>query len=323
MRSKLRGLLLIIIISGIYSTVYGQDITWKYLTKAPYSFRNLKAVSCNGNVYAMGGYCRETVAVFESIHLEFSTHEDVWKVQKDLPTGRSNLALASSNGKIFAVGGDRFHTVNEMYDPLLRIWQSLAPMPTPRQHINSDVMDGKIYVIGGLINNNGRRMATDKNEMYNIMTNTWEEKAPLPSPRQGCAAVSAGKKIYIIGGTITEGDDWIYVPDVSIYDPETDSWTEGADLPEPLLEPGSAVIDGKIYIIGGQGTPVDNRRNVSNRVYMYDPGSDSWTRLNDLPVEIQFAGVTSIHNKIYIVCGCDSGFNPLSHLIEGTVSIKD
>ncbi|MFC1493084.1 kelch repeat-containing protein [candidate division KSB1 bacterium] len=323
MKFMIKYIFITFIFTGTLSPLSAQNISWKFLAKAPYSFRNLKAVSCNGNIYAMGGYCSGTEAVFERINLEFSIHENVWKAHRDIPTGRSNLALTSFNGKIFAIGGDRFHTVNEMYDPMLGVWQNLAPMPTPRQHINCEAVDGKIYVIGGLGSRDGSIKATDKNEMFDIMTNTWEEKAPLPSPRQGCATASSGKKIYIIGGTKTEGDNWQYMSSLFIYDTEKDTWTDGADLPEPLVEPGTAVVEGNIYVIGGQGAPVDNQINVSNRVYKYDPVTDRWTRLNDLPIGIQFAGVTSIGNKIYIVGGCDNGFNAFSHLIEGTLPVKN
>jgi N-acetylneuraminic acid mutarotase len=38
---------------------------------------------------------------------------------------------------------------NEVYDPRLDSWTTVAPMPTPRHGIGAVAIDGRIYVPGG------------------------------------------------------------------------------------------------------------------------------------------------------------------------------
>jgi hypothetical protein len=63
------------------------------------------------------------------------------------------------------------------------------------------------------------------------------------------------------------------------------TWSEGQRAPTPKMEAASAVIDGKLYVIGGfagttYGAPVEPMVSV------YDPVSDRWTRAADLPLEV-------------------------------------
>ena len=81
-------------------------------------------------------------------------------------------------------------------------------------------------------------------------TDTWTEKADMPTPRYGLCARAAGGKIYAIGGV----DD---VPEivavVEEYNPATDTWTQKANTPTPRRFMSSAVVNGKIYAVGGFG----------------------------------------------------------------------
>jgi len=51
----------------------------------------------------------------------------------------------------------------------------------------------------------------------------------------------------------------------SFHESEGGTWTQKADMPTGRKSPGSAVIDGKIYTIGGGGPP------IVSTVYEYDP----------------------------------------------------
>ena len=72
----------------------------------------------------------------------------------------------------------------------------------------------------------------------------------MPTPRMGIHANAVDDRIYVIGGDqIIAGS----VPSglVEVYDPSTDTWTRKADMPTARGFFGTAVVDGKIYAIGG------------------------------------------------------------------------
>ena len=39
---------------------------------------------------------------------------------------------------------------------------------------------------------------------------------------------------------------------VEMYDPETDTWEQRADMPTPRSAVSTSVVDGKIFVIGGE-----------------------------------------------------------------------
>jgi hypothetical protein len=55
---------------------------------------------------------------------------------------------------------------------------------------------------------------------------------------------------------------------------EAGTWTQKADMPTARFVSGSAVVDGKIYIIGGESS-LDRIAVVEE----YDPAADTWTTI--------------------------------------------
>jgi N-acetylneuraminic acid mutarotase len=54
----------------------------------------------------------------------------------------------------------------------------------------------------------------------------------MPRGLNHIGAVGLGGKVFCIGGFIEQSQT--AAPDVSVYDPRTDSWQKLAPLPEPL-----------------------------------------------------------------------------------------
>jgi hypothetical protein len=90
----------------------------------------------------------------------------------------------------------------------------------------------------------------------------------MPAPRLLAATNVVEGKIYVIGGYTTENS--VSTNNLTqVYDPQTDLWTIKASAPLPIAGSASAVIDNKIYILGG--------KSASQGVMeVYDPANDSW-----------------------------------------------
>jgi len=93
------------------------------------------------------------------------------------------------------------------------------------------------------------------------------------------------------------------------YDPVSDTYTSKADVPTPRTWATCALVNGKIYLIGGYsyGSPT----GATNVNEAYDPSSDSWTTLTPMPVSKY--GVTRenpvINGTIFVTHGMDGGFH--------------
>ncbi|HPM78644.1 MAG TPA: kelch repeat-containing protein, partial [bacterium] len=88
-------------------------------------------------------------------------------------------------------------------------------------------------------------------------------------------------KIYIWGGMSAFGT---YYNDTQIYNPATNSWSYGANMPAPKSNFGYAIVDGIAYAVAGYYD-----ETVLTSVYAYDIHANSWTTVADYPE--QLAGV--------------------------------
>ena len=60
---------------------------------------------------------------------------------------------------------------------------------------------------------------------------------------------------------------------MACFDPGANSWSLVAPLPAGHGEPGVAVMDGRIYILGGRS---HDRGNRMKYVHAYNPDADEW-----------------------------------------------
>ena len=239
--------------------------------------------------------------------------EDSWTTLKPVPTIRSRLGVAVVNGKIYAIGGRNdggYLSTNEEYDPATNTWTTKTPMPTPRSDFGIAVVNNKIYCIGGIIDydwsGHGKGILCTFNEVYDPLTDTWENKTSMPTKRQRPEANVVNGKIYLIGGFQYQDLPPPYTTirlDVNeVYDPETDSWTTKTPIPTTSSNPASATINNKIYVIGGFQSDLNQ---------IYDPESDTWSQGVPIPTAVGLAGAGATTGlfapkRIYVIGGYPS-----------------
>ncbi len=129
---------------------------------------------------------------------------------------------------------------------------------------------------------------------------TWEEAAPMEVSRMGHSAVAYDNKIYVFGGMTFHRQN-VLISSVEIYDPETDEWTAGENLPSALYQ-ASAVVSGRlIYIIGG--TTLGGEPNVE--ITVFDPRDDHhpYSRVGRLPTPRWAVGTVAVGRRILVLGG--------------------
>jgi len=237
-----------------------------------------------------------------------------WTALEPMPTARSGLGVAVVGGKIYAIGGqngDGVLNVTEEYDPVTNQWTSKTSMPTSRSDFGIAVFQNKIYVIGGTIGSGlaeGESLLTGVTEVYDPITDTWETRTSMPTPRQGLEANVVSDKIYLIGGVRYAGGFVnVEFDENDVYDPVTDSWTTKAPLPNAVWGYSSAVVDNKIYLIGGGNKTLDGIFPVTlNQIYT--PATNTWNLAEDVPKGLwhAVAGATTdvlAPKRIYVLGG--------------------
>ena len=231
-----------------------------------------------------------------------------WVTKAPMPTARFAFGAAAVNGIIYAIGGivvlpngaETTTNVNEAYDPASNSWVEKAPMPSPNwlDSFGIAVYPNKIYCIGGPANN-----------VYDPATDSWQSKTPMPTPRHFLDANVVEGKIYLMGGRTDISSGSYSLSAVNeVYDPETDSWTKKAPVPQAVASYASVVVDNKIYVISG---------SVTDLVQVYDPKTDKWSTAAPIPIAVENAAAgaitnTATPNAIYVVGGSTANNPSLS-----------
>src|SRR5436190_10611905 len=165
-------------------------------------------------------------------------------------------------------------------------WEMRTPMPVYRQELATGALNGKLYVMGGY-DLTGSSTATV--EVYNPTTDTWTFAHDLPYAVNHNAAAVAGGKLYSFGAGAGE---------TFVYDPNSDSWSARASSHYVhRFTAAVGVIDDKIYVAGGAGTPSQRELEV------YDPVANTWTIKAPMSVHRNHTAGGVIDGKFYVVGG--------------------
>jgi len=159
--------------------------------------------------------------------------------------------------------------------------------------------------------------ATEAVWAYNPQTDQWTNRAPLPTGRHylGQCAVPLNGLIYLVGGT-GAGNPGPLVGEVAVYNPDTDTWTNGAPMPTGRGNLAACAVDGIIYAIGGA---LDKSRR-SAAVEAYDPSTDQWVTKAPMPQARWFVTASAVGSNVYVFHGNDVFiYTPQTdHWITGT-----
>jgi hypothetical protein len=121
--------------------------------------------------------------------------------------------------------------------------------------------------------------------------------------------VELGGKIYYVGGSegSTSGPMGPTSSTVFVYDPATDSFSEGTPMPAGRERggAGTATYNGKIYIAGGQHDPPDGVYNPRAKPWfdVYDPATKTWTQLPNMPRARDHFHAQVVDGKFYAIGG--------------------
>jgi N-acetylneuraminic acid mutarotase len=233
----------------------------------------------------------------------------VWRTATPAPTKRTEVAAGTLSDKIYVVGGFAQPGLGnvmqlaitpalEVYDSSTDRWTSKAPMPVGLHHVGLGVTGGRLYVIGGYKQSGfsvWKPVATVY--AYDPGTDSWAERAPMPTERGALAVTVLDGKLYAIGGS----DGKANRAAVEVYDPARNLWASRPPLPTPRDHLAAATAAGKVYAIGGRVNG-DYGRNLSV-VEVYDPMADRWARVADLPTRRSGITASEVGGRIYVFGG--------------------
>ena len=113
-------------------------------------------------------------------------------------------------------------------------------------------------------------------------------------PRVSGAAVQprvgvGGRFLYVMGGRKYSIES---MQSVEIYDTLTNTWAAGTPMPTKLDSAAIAMLDGKIFVVGGRKEPT-----------VFDPQTSTWTAVAPMAQARHFLSAAAVGGKLYAIGG--------------------
>ena len=251
---------------------------WVKGSPMPTQRSELASALLDGKIYVAGG---THVAGLTYARMEvYNPLTNSWSTAAPLPMGRHHFGMAALDGKIYVAGGlpDWFRLTDTcfVYDPQTDSWTQIASLPYRLATHSMAALNGNLYVVGG--NDTPVGGGAMPMFVYASESDSWSQSdALLPTGREHLAVVAAEGKLFVIGGRYNQDHN---VPTLEIYDPQTDSWTRGPDMPTPASGLTAAYMDGRIHVTGGEDLIAST---VINQHQVLDLATMTWEQLPDLP----------------------------------------
>jgi N-acetylneuraminic acid mutarotase len=188
--------------------------------------------------------------------------------------------------------------------------QSVSTLPIGRSNMAVVCFHDQIYCLGG---NNGEG-ASDEGWLYDPYTDKYADLPPMPHKRYAAAAAVCGQRLLVCGG-LDENDKPL--ASVDAFDLQKHTWSEAEPMPSPRARFGLAVLNGQMYVAGGdgpqgrsgdgpQGRSGDGPQGRSADVFIYDVATRRWQAGPPLPRALDRLSLAPLGGSLYAMGGQDA-----------------
>ncbi|KAF4992806.1 hypothetical protein FGRMN_6908 [Fusarium graminum] len=315
--------------TGAFASVVPQGAnTWKTLQSIPIAPRqeHSAVVLSKDTLAILGGIVpsddeigAETTAIVQF----YNTRTNQWRrFATEAPIKTNHPNVAAVNGKMYLLGGLstldngawRAFPSSWVYNPDLDEWTELDPLPEGEERGSAAVgVHGSIiYMAGGLsileLTPGGGQGTVDVVSAFDTKTSKWldlpEAARKLPEGRDHAGVSVVKNKLYVLGGRIRgqrNVKDTVFILDLD--DLEAGWTTSEAKMPTPRGGVLSATVGSTVYIMGGEGNPVNGTKGVYNQVEAFDTETETWEKLGAMKVPRHGGAAVAIKGGIYVPGG--------------------
>jgi len=164
-------------------------------------------------------------------------------------------------------------------------WTQKQDYPNPDAYSSGFAIGAYGYYCGG--------NSLAENWRYDPVSNTWSQRAKMPTNLYSTPCISWNGKVYFTSNT----DKTMWE-----YDPENDAWARKAIFPGAAGAPNMMqgfLINNQYILAGG----INTSNAAVAEVWSYDLLNDKWTRKNDMPYAMAYAAAFSLNGKGYMCTG--------------------
>jgi N-acetylneuraminic acid mutarotase len=234
-----------------------------------------------------------------------------WTRLADLPSGVAKFGVAALGGKLYVVGGyDTRHTVM-VYDIASNSWSSGPPLPRGTDNVAAlatDTPSARLYALGG--------EAGTAVQVFDPATQAWNAGPALGGVRFASAAAVLGQRLHLVGGWNANNSASASLATQTVFDIATQAWAAAAPLATARNAAAAAVIDDRLYVVGGRapGIRASDQSSLGS-MEIYNPGTDQWSAGAALPTARGSLAVVALGGRLYALGG-ESAPGTVSNAVE-------
>ena len=195
------------------------------------------------------------------------------------------------------VANDRLNAKSEevVFSAVARFAEAKAPAEAELLGLLRNVrfpLMSKDYLLGTVRNSPMLQSTAGAHLLFEMMV---PNDGPAQQPRKGVG----GRFLYVLGGSPTDGST-VPLSTVEFYDTQADTWTTGTPLPSPRCNYASAVLGGKIYVLGGSDG------HVIKTAWAFDPCTGVWAEVAPMAKPRRGFAAAVADGKLYVIGGIGS-----------------
>jgi N-acetylneuraminic acid mutarotase len=225
-------------------------------------------------------------------------------------TNRHECSFVELAGQFYLIGGRRINPV-DIYNPATNAWTQSKPTPVEIHHFQALAYQDRILIVGAMT---GRSFPKEPPlpvmMAYKPSNDTWSEVCSIPADRLrgGAGAVIYKDTLYLVCG-IQMGHWGGHVAWTDALDLKTMKWRRLPDAPRARDHFQTAILDGKLYAVGGRRSSAETKQTfhlVVPEVDVFDLATETWTALpaeSNLPNPRAGTSTVAADGKILVIGG--------------------
>ena len=294
------------------------EVNWERLPDMPVAKWEPASLVMDNKLYVSGGY-GDYIKSSKVLDV-FDPADGSWTRLQDLPSAVSHVNLVPGLTGFWFAGGmkdkitqkEKDHIIAETwhFDPVLDRYTAGPLLPGRRGGGGLERVGDKLHYISGLMEDRDTdspdHFVFDLTAWAETGSCEWQKAAPLKVPRNQLSVAALNGKIYAIGGQFNHDLQQIDQALVDIYDPASDTWSEGPALPygHSHSEGATFVHNGRIWMVGGHTTPEGGKKGFCGNVLSLAEGGE-WDVSFTLPKPISSPAAAIIDERMYVIGGWD------------------
>lgn len=233
------------------------------------------------------------------------------------PHGRYDAAFVEIGDLFYLLGGRRIQPVDQ-FDPESGRWTALPAPPLALHGAQGVAWRGRILLAGAMAGEFPDEEPAAHVWVFAPDTGAWSPGWPIPEDRRrgAAGAVVVDDTLYLVGG-VRGGPAPREVAWLDALDLRSGAWRRLPDAPHVRARFQAAVVEGKLFAIGGQrsaeGTPPQPPEEIS-AVDVFTIASEEWDTWDALPLPTPRARAmaTAVGNEVFVLGG-ESGSRDAAH----------